>query len=434
MEPAPLVGPARLSFGFRRRRVIALAVAEISHPSIRSIRLKICLFGVTALIAACTTFFFYDLYFFTEERFGFGHLQNLLLAAGLGYIYSVTSYGAGRFAQRFGYFFCLRFGLITMILSMAVASRMDRPVMMLALAAVANCGMCFCWPPLEALMSEGEAPVRLQSLVGLYSVSWAIAGALAYFSGGAILQRLGLPWFFYVPICGFILVFLLLFWFEKQVLNQPPAGPGIEQAAHLIADRSGSPVRPAAFLQMGYLANPMAYVVLNTVVSTAPSLADRFQFKPMIAGFVCSIWLFARAAAFLFFRMWPKWHYRFRFLAIAYVAMILSFAAMLALTNIWALVLSQLVLGFCLGLMYYSSLFYSMDVGEAKGEHGGMHEAAIGLGSGTGPALGAGSLMLFSGSHGSSAVGVCALLLVGLAALFWIRYRKENRVKRKSPP
>jgi MFS family permease len=143
----------------------------------------------------------------------------------------------------------------------------------------------------------------------------------------------------------------------------------------------------------------------------------------MMAGIVCSAWLFARSAAFLFLRLWPRWHYRFRFLGIGYVAMILSFAAMLLIPNLWMLVLSQLVLGFCLGLMYYSSLFYSMDVGDTKSEHGGMHEAALGLGSGTGPAMAAGSLTLFSGARGSGVLGVCVLLVAGLAALLWLRFR-----------
>lgn len=374
------------------------------------------------MTAGATTFFFYYLYFFTRERFGFRETQNLLLAAALGYIYAVTSFFAGRFAQTVGYFISIRVGLTTMIVAMAAASRMSHSGTMIAMVAVANCGMCFCWPALEALMSEGETPARLQSLVGLYSVSWATAGAIAYFSGGAILQH-NLSWFFYVPITMFVVVLVLLSWFERRVTAQGPPGANLRQAAHLMREHIGSQIPPKAFLRMGWLANPMAYVVLNTVVSTIPSLAEHFRFRPMVAGFVCSAWLFARAASFLFLRMWPKWHYRFRFLGFGYAAMVLSFAAMLIIPSVWALVLSQLVLGFCLGLMYYSSLFYSMDVGGAKGEHGGLHEAAIGLGSGIGPSIAAGSVALFPGSRGSGPVGVCGLLVVGFGALLWLRFR-----------
>ena len=76
------------------------------------------------------------------------------------------------------------------------------------------------------------------------------------------------------------------------------------------------------------------------------------------------------------------------------------------------------------GLLYYSSLFYSMDVGETQGEHGGIHEAAIGIGICLGPATGAAALWLTPGQPHAGAVGVTALLLVGLAGLIRLRLRR----------
>jgi len=37
-------------------------------------------------------------------------------------------------------------------------------------------------------------------MVGLYNVVWAGTGALAYFTGGAMLEKLGLKSLFYVPM------------------------------------------------------------------------------------------------------------------------------------------------------------------------------------------------------------------------------------------
>jgi MFS family permease len=187
-----------------------------------------------------------------------------------------------------------------------------------------------------------------------------------------------------------------------------------------------SPVSPALFLKMAWLANPLAYLAINTVISTLPTLAQHFHFTLMQAGFICSIWLFVRAGAFVFLRLWPKWHYRFRFLAGAYIGMIVSFGAILLARNIWVLVIAQAVFGLAIGLIYYSSLFYSMDVGETKGEHGGIHEAAIGAGNAVGPALAAGALALFPNAPGSSAAAVCALLLLGLGGLYWMRFRRRD--------
>jgi hypothetical protein len=78
------------------------------------------------------------------------------------------------------------------------------------------------------------------------------------------------------------------------------------------------------------------------------------------------------------------------------------------------------------GLIYYSSLFYSMDVGETKGEHGGIHEAAIGAGSATGPAMAAAALVFFPKFPDSGTVADCVLLLLGLGGLYWMRFRRRD--------
>jgi hypothetical protein len=67
-----------------------------------------------------------------------------------------------------------------------------------------------------------------------------------------------------------------------------------------------------------------------------------------------------------------------------------------------------------------------MDVGETKGEHGGFHESAIGLGNFAGPAVGALSLTVWSGNPFSGAIAVSGLLLAGFCGLLttWKTGRK----------
>ena len=81
--------------------------------------------------------------------------------------------------------------------------------------------------------------------------------------------------------------------------------------------------------------------------------------------------------------------------------------------------------GLAAGVIYYSSLFYSLDVGTAKAEHSGLHEAAIGLGICAGPALGAVSLQLLPAVPHAAAVAVTTLLMAGGVALLttWRRGR-----------
>jgi hypothetical protein len=87
--------------------------------------------------------------------------------------------------------------------------------------------------------------------------------------------------------------------------------------------------------------------------------------------------------------------------------------------------LAQVAFGLSLGLIYYSSLYYSMDVGETKGEHGGFHESAIGLGIFAGPAVGALSLTAFPERPNIGTTAVTVLLLIGLAGvlMFYASYR-----------
>jgi MFS family permease len=396
------------------------------HRGVTSRNLKGVCFTLEALNSLATTYYFYYLYFYTKEQFHFNATQNLLLAALLGFVCMFAAFFGGQFAQKFGYLTSIQCGAGLMAASFLACGATGSMRVTAGLATTGIIGMCLTWPAMEALVSEGEPRARLPGLIGFYNVVWAGTAGIAYFTGGAMLQKWGLRSIFYAP-AGLLLVELVLAnWLQKKVLQQPPA-PAAEplSALHPVPEGIRSPVPPATFLKLAWIANPMAYLAINTTVSSIPALAQRLGFSPMQAGFVCSIWLFARAAAFLALWLWPGWHYRFRFLAAAYVMLMVSFGAMLLVPHPAALVLSQAVLGPALGLIYFSSLFYSMDVGETKGEHGGIHEAVIGAGNCGGPAVAAAALIFFPTHPGSGAWAVCLLLTPGLIALYWLRYRKQ---------
>ncbi len=399
------------------------------HRGVTSQKLKTAVFVLEGLNALSTTYFFYDIYFYTKAQFHFGAIHNLILAATMGVLYAVCALLAGRFAQRAGYFTSVRLGSAMMAVLFLIGSQVNGLAGTLAIIALGNMSLSLTWPALEALMSEGEPPARLQGLVGIYNVIWAGVGAIAYFAGGLMLQDWGLKSIFYVPAAILVVQTGFAWWLEREAEKQPPAKPEPRLVVP-VADSDTSPISPALFLRMAWLANPLAYLAINTVIPTIPSLAAHFQFSAREAGFICSVWLFVRAGAFIFLRLWPKWHYRFRYLAGAYVGMIVSFGALLLAQNVWVLVLAQIIFGLALGLIYYSSLFYSMDVGQTKGEHGGIHEAAIGMGNAAGPGLAAIALAFFPDHPGSGTEAVCVLLLFGLAVLYWMRYRGSLKAAR----
>ena len=175
------------------------------------------------------------------------------------------------------------------------------------------------------------------------------------------------------------------------------------------------------FLRLAWLANPFAYIAINTLIAVMPGVARRLELSTMAAGFCCSLWCFARLGAFFVLWRWNGWHYRFRWLLAAYLALVGSFCrhpdgAQPGGAGPGATRLRHA----SSGLIYYSSLFYSMDLGDTKGEHGGIHEAAIGLGNFAGPAVGAASLHFLPQYANSGAIAVSGLLLLGLGGLLAI--------------
>ena len=383
------------------------------------------IFALAGLNSVATTLYFYYVYFFMQARFGFGRMENLVLAASLGFIYTFASIFCGRFAQRRGYFLSLRLGFFIMAVILAVGSRIHSISGHVAAMIVCTVGMCFTWPTLEAMVSEGEPPTRLQRMVGLYNIVWATGGAFAYFTGGAMLEKLGLQSMFLVPSLMQFAQLALALWLEKEATANGVVSE--EQNAIPTGHLALNP-RPVGqsrtFLKMAWLANPFAYLAINTIIAVIPSLAKELKLSPMFAGFFCSVWLFVRIGAFALLWLWPGWHYRFRWLIGAYAAMVASFALILLVPNLPLLVGAQIGFGLAAGLIYYSSLFYSMDVGERKSEHGGFHEAAIGVGSCAGPAIGAAAMHFFPDASGNSAWAVSGMLILGLAGLIWQRVRK----------
>ena len=175
---------------------------------------------------------------------------------------------------------------------------------------------------------------------------------------------------------------------------------------------------------MVWLAIPFSYIGITTVIAIIPALAKTLGLSTAQAGLFCSIWMFVRLGTFVALWQWTGWHYRFRWLLGAFVGLTASFSLLLLSHNLGLLVAAQAVFGVSVGLIYYSSLFYSMDVGETKGEHGGLHEAMIGTGICLGPAVGALSLCLAPGSPNAGAYAVTALLACGLAGLIGLRVRR----------
>ena len=126
-----------------------------------------------------------------RDRFGFSARDNLAFAALNGIIYTIAAWQGGRFGQRRGYFNALKFGFGVMILALVGGWWFDSAIGLVLATGAFNVGMCFIWPTIEALVSEGEDAVGLPRMVGTYNVVWAATNVLALFSGGTLVKNSG---------------------------------------------------------------------------------------------------------------------------------------------------------------------------------------------------------------------------------------------------
>jgi MFS family permease len=382
-------------------------------------RFKTVCFAIEGVSSFSAAFYSYYIYFLMRDQFGFSGRDNLAFAALNGLIYTFSAWQGGRFGQRRGYFKALKVGIGVMILALAAGWQFNSVLGLVLATGLLNVGTCFIWPTIEALVSEGEDAVGLPRMVGIYNVVWAATNALALFGGGTLVETFGFNAIFVLPIAVFIALLVLVFWLQQHANDARPDGHESAPAPAPDPHRP-SPAKTKAFLRMAWLANPFAYIAINTFIPLLPTLAAHFHLSPMFAGFACSLWCFVRLGTFIVLWRWTDWHYRFRWLVTAFATLIVSFAAIFIVPNLAVLLLAQIFFGAAIGLIYYSSLFYSMDAGKDKGEHGGIHEAAIGVGNFIGPGVGASALQWVPQYANSGAIAVSALLLLGLGALVTI--------------
>ncbi len=383
---------------------------------LRQKRQSLC-FTIEGLNSFGTVLYFGYLYFLLHDHFGFTDKENLAVAALLGFCYALSSWQAGRLAQRWGYFTALKFGFGIMAGALVAGALAASAAGEIISAVVVTLGMCFIWPVLEALISENETPARVPHAIGIYNITWAATNATALFLGKPLTEQFGYRIIFYVPAVIMAAQFVLTLWLEK--LPKPAAEAGLAGLPH---DKNRpAPARAKMFQQLAWLANPFAYIAINTLIAVLAGVTAKFQLSSIAAGFACSLWGFVRLAAFVALWRWPGWHYRFRWLVTAFAAMVLAFAAILIVPNLAVVLVAQVFFGVAIGLIYYSSLFYSMDASDTKSEHGGIHEAAIGAGNCLGPAVGAVSLQCLPHAANAGAWAVSGLLLLGLVGMVGLR-------------
>ncbi len=380
------------------------------------------LFVVDGSSSLAATLLLVGIFFYTKRVFGWGLLQNFLLAAAQGVVYVTGALLSARLTRCAGRRAALRLIYLGMALVAGSGAAMRTPMAVAGVLVLYTLLTGMSWPALESLVSSGVQPHALSRRIGIYNLIWSSTGALAVAVQGSIIT-IWPAGVFVVPAllnASSSIAFFLL-WRGEAVIQE--STPYVAQARP--ADELQHLRRLALWLSRICL--PATYVVVYSLSAMLPSLPVIARLPTTSATLIGSVWSTVRTVMFVVLGTSVWWHARPRILLGAAVLMLVSFVGVVmrpslifpagagVRIDLLSMVVWQALLGTAIGMIYCASLYFGMVLSEGSTEHGGYHEALIGCGQIVGPLAGASTQLFWPGSIAAGAGAVGGILIISVA-------------------
>ena len=436
----------------------------------------ITLYAIESMATIGGTLMSIGIFFYMKHRFGWRMPQNFLLAAGQGLVYIPGALLAGPAAGRFGQRRTLAatYAAVAMLTGTAFAlARAGGPgaaagVVAALLAYTFTIGIS--WPILEGLVASGGPPAGIARRVAIYNILWPAGGALAIAVEGTILEH-WVGGLFLIPGALHVasLALIAFVWADPSVGPAPAEdggqarGPAPTVGADprvrpLPSDNDGQAQGPAPTngegtnapsshaphpepepellrkrtlaLWLSRTALPATYTVIYGLMPMMPSLPTVRPLSTATQTVVASVWLMTRWLAFVILAWGTWWHTRPRVLLWAAVVMGIAFFGMTIppthgawaspTINLISMIAWQAVLGLAIGMIYAGSLYFGMVLSDGSTEHGGYHEALIGLGWILGPAAGAAAQVIRPDMLPLGIMAVGAVIVMSVVGVIYV--------------
>jgi MFS family permease len=381
-------------------------------------------YTIEALVSAGSNLLTIGVFFFMQHRFGWQMRRNFTLSAGLGLLYIFGALAAHPLTRRFGRLPPLVGAYLVIIVASLVAAFYTTPA--IASAAVLIYGFCsaITWPIVENLVAAGKQdPHALSRRLALYNVVWAAVGAVVVALSGTIIEKTDVGVFYITAGVCAVAACIALF----GRVEPADAEMAADAAPHLAPEPKLAQQRVLA-LWLSRISVPAMYLMIYALAAMLPSLPVLQPLRPAMQTAVSSVWLVARFVAFLLLGASVFWHTKPRLLLVAAAALLVSMLIITIPQDLTVMILGQILFGAATGLIYTASLYFGMVLSEGSTEHGGYHEALIGLGMSLGPAMGAITQIIRPGDSHAAVVGISSLLGISLllASIASIRIRRQK--------
>jgi len=395
---------------------------------------------LAAIASSGTSLMITGIYFYMANQYRWGLKQNFLLAAGQGAVYIVGALNSHRITQRLRPRNALAI-VYTLMAACAIWAMVMRhfPMWVSALLLLYTIISVISWPILESQVTTGTDSHTMSKRISTYNLVWAATGVFMLAVNGAIIQHLPIGVFLW-PAAAHVITMAIV------MAKAPRANAGESAAGALTggitSETTEPPVRaPAALhcepdllrsrtlaLWLSRLALPATYVVIYGLMSLMPSLPIMQKLDPTKQTLVGSIWMASRWVAFLVLGLTTWWHTRPRLLLAAAMVMLVAFVGVTVrptdvlhhstfTLDLLSMSFWQLALGACMGVVYSCSLYFGMVLSHGSTEHGGYHEALIGLGQVLGPGAGAIAAIVRPGNVGAGIMAVGSVIFLSAFAV-----------------
>jgi MFS family permease len=381
-------------------------------------------FTIEALVSSGSNLLTTGVFFFMQHRFGWGLSKNFLLAACLGFFYIFGALAAHPLTTRFGRLPPLVGAYLVIVLTATIASIFTTPFVAATVILIYGFSSAITWPIVENLVAAGnQDPHALSKRLAMYNIVWAAVGAMVIAISGTIIEHTSSGVFFVTASVCALAACIAMF---GRV--EPPAAHDTESHAHLAPEPKLAKQRVLA-LWLSRISVPAMYLMITSLSAMLPSLPVLEGMTPSIKTAICSVWLIARWIAFLVLGASVFWHTKPRLLLVAAAMLLVSMLIITLPNSITVMILGQILFGAATGLIYTASLYFGMVLSEGSTEHGGYHEALIGLGMSLGPAMGALTQIFYPSDSGAAVTGIASLLGVSLliASIASLRIQRKTR-------
>lgn len=394
---------------------------------------------IEGLSAHAATLLMVGVFFYTHRMFQWGISQNLLLACGQGACYVggaiLTGWISGRLGRR-----NLLFTLQVILVLLALAAVIWPTATVIVIVLLLYSGFCAAgWPLLESLVSEGADSEVLFKRLTTYNLVWSGLNAVTLAISGTVIQRWSTGLFVLPALAHGTAACLVRFSGRSAIPTPPVSLPHAQPEPELLHLRTLA-------MWLSRISLPATYIVAYSLAAMMPSLPVIHSLDTQAKTLVSAVWFVARWGTFLALGTTTFWHTRPRLMLVAAAIMLLAFlgttmrpsdllpAAHFSLEiDLSSMIVWQVLLGAAMGIIYSASLYFGMVLSAGSTEHGGYHEALIGVGSVLGPGAAFVAHHLQPEGIGLSVATVAGLVALSLFAAVAASMMATRRKSRDQP-